>query len=80
MSAWTSASVIVRFAPSLTWNIDATVLGMRSLSAKRRELDKPDAVLVPVEQIGAHLQGEARLADAARADERDEPVLGEQLR
>ena len=47
---------------------------------QRRELDEPDAVLVPVEQIGAHLQREARLADAARADERDEPVLGEQLR
>ena len=45
-----------------------------------RELDEPDAVLVPVEQIGAHLKREARLADPACADERDKPVVGEQLR
>ena len=84
---WTIASVIVLLAPfaDVEYRRDrvrrSKMVGERGFSDNGTKSDEPDAVLVPVEQIGAHLQREARLADAARAPRRDEPVgLGEQLR
>ena len=53
-------------------------MGMYSPLTERREFDEPHAVAEAVEQIGRDLQGEARLADAARADQRDETMLLDQ--
>ena len=47
-------------------------------AGERREFDEPDAVAGTVEQVRRDLQRGARLADAARADERHEPMLLEQ--
>ncbi len=45
---------------------------------RRRELAEPRAVLQLRHQLGGHLEREARLADAADADDRHHPVLLEE--
>ena len=45
----------------------------------RREIDEPDAVRIRVHQVGADLHREARLAEAAHAEQRQQPRLTEPL-
>ena len=49
-------------------------------AGERRELDEPYAVAPSFEQTGGNLKRRARLADSARADERDELVFLNQRR
>ena len=40
-----------------------------------RQFDQPNAVVIPIQHLRRDLQRRAGLADPARADERDEPML-----
>ncbi len=45
----------------------------------RCELDKPDAAAEPIDDVGGDAQGQPRLADAARPEQRHEAVRLEQV-
>ena len=60
-------------ASSLTPSTDATACGTSRGVGQRRELDEPHAVGKVVQHVGADLQRQPRLAEAAHAEQRQQP-------
>ena len=56
----------------------ATALGTSAGSASSAKLHQPDAVAIRIHHFGGHLQREPGLADAADADQRQQPGARQQ--
>ena len=69
-----ASDVVTDSAPSVrTPAAAATVVGTSAGSATPAEVDEPHPVWVVGERPPGHLDGQAGLADAGRADQRDQP-------